>query len=392
MTKAGVGAEQIRVIHAPQSVGGNAYGLSKALRALNVDSVTVSLSRSPFQYHADVYVWSEEDGAFAKEFKRLLACIRAILRADIMHFNFGQSFFGPYVGTIDRRRLGLVGWMIRQLYRVFNWGLQWVELQTLRALRRPIFITYQGDDARQGDYCVANFTITFATEVDPGYYSPRSDELKRKAIRRFARHASRIYSVNPDLLHVLPESASFIPYSHVFMDDWKPVYSQTHPGPLRIAHAPSHRKVKGTELILSSLDRLKRQGYELEVLLVENLAHDDARRVYETADLVIDQLYAGWYGGLAVEAMALGKPVLTYIRHEDLQFIPPAMREELPVIEVSPSSIEVVLRQVLEMPRAEIVRLGRASRAFVERWHDPIKIAARLRDDYVNALTSIAGR
>jgi hypothetical protein len=41
-------------------------------------------------------------------------------------------------------------------------------------------------------------------------------------------------------------------------------------------------------------------------------------------------LFAGWYGGLAVELMALGKPVLAYIREEDLSFVDPQMRYELP--------------------------------------------------------------
>ena len=42
----------------------------------------------------------------------------------------------------------------------------------------------------------------------------------------------------------------------------------------------------------------------------------EARERYERADIVVDQLNAGWYGLFAIEAMALGKPVVTSL-HED---------------------------------------------------------------------------
>lgn len=155
---------------------------------------------------------------------------------------------------------------------------------------------------------------------------------------------------------------------------------------MRIAHAPSHRGVKGTHLVLEALDRLKAKGREFELVLVENLPNHEAKRRYETADVLIDQLFAGWYGGLAVEAMALGKPVIVYIRQEDLQYIDPAMAADLPFIEASPDTIEVVLERVLAMPRTELLALARKSRAFVEKWHDPQVVAARIKADYEQAL------
>ena len=90
--------------------------------------------------------------------------------------------------------------------------------------------------------------------------------------------------------------------------------------------------------------------------------------------------------GLAVELMALGKPVLAYIRDEDLHFIDPRMRAELPVLQVTPDTVAVALRSILEMPRQELGRLGKRSRAFIERWHDPMRIAADIKRDYEAAI------
>ena len=76
----------------------------------------------------------------------------------------------------------------------------------------------------------------------------------------------------------------------------------------------------------------------------KKLSNKEARKRYETADILIDQLLAGWYGGLAVELMALGKPVICYIREDDLKYIPKEMRDELPIINANTLYTQARLR------------------------------------------------
>jgi glycosyltransferase involved in cell wall biosynthesis len=206
-------------------------------------------------------------------------------------------------------------------------------------------------------------------------------------IRRMARFCEAIYTVNPDLLHVLPPGSRFVPYSHISLEEWCPLYPDpSSTAPLRIGHAPSHRGVKGTGAVVRAVEALRAEGQRVELVLVEGVSHQVARNLYEGIDVLVDQLYAGWYGGVAVEAMALGKPVLVYIRHEDLDGIPDAMRRDLPFVEVEEATLCDRLREVVRMSRTELHRLGRASRAFVERWHDPTQIAAQIKADYGSAL------
>jgi glycosyltransferase involved in cell wall biosynthesis len=134
------------------------------------------------------------------------------------------------------------------------------------------------------------------------------------------------------------------------------------------------------------VESLRRQGVSFDFQLVEGMSQIEARRCYERADLVVDQLLAGWYGGLAVEAMALGKPVLCYLRDEDLEWIPAGMRSELPLIGATPGSIEEVLRCWILKSREERLRKGEESRRFVERWHDPYRVASGLLEDYAEVL------
>jgi hypothetical protein len=152
-----------------------------------------------------------------------------------------------------------------------------------------------------------------------------------------------------------------------------------------VLHAPSHRGVKGTEHIVRAAERLQAEGVPFEFRLVEGLTHAEARRLYERADLAVDQVLAGWYGGFAVEMMAFGVPVVAYLREGDLAFLPEAMRRDLPVVSATPGTVYAVLKSLLTARRGELADLGRRSRAYVETWHDPLRVAATLKADYETA-------
>ena len=209
------------------------------------------------------------------------------------------------------------------------------------------------------------------------------DDYKRRQIKKFARYANRTYALNPDLLSILPP-AQFLPYARDTRE-WVPHYGEPRARP-RVLHAPSHRGVKGTRFLLEAAKRLKNEGVPFDLELIENLPHAEVQQRYRKADLVVDQLLLGWYGGFAVEAMALGKPVITYLRTSDLPNVPREMREELPVIPATPATIYDVLKEWLTVRRHALPERGRASRAYVERWHDAREIAKRLIADYGDIL------
>jgi hypothetical protein len=64
------------------------------------------------------------------------------------------------------------------------------------------------------------------------------------------------------------------------------------------------------------------------------------------------------------------------------------MAAELPFIQATPNGIESTLREVLEMPRAKLLELAKRSRAYVERWHNPIEIARRIKLDIEQAISA----
>jgi hypothetical protein len=299
----------------------------------------------------------------------------------VVFFNFGSTLFSP---NIPVKSSSILYNLLADTYYFINLIFQRLELIILKLRNVPIFIQYQGDDARQGSWCREHQSICIANEVDSYYYGPESDLLKIKQILLLQKYSSKIYSLNPDLLNVLPEHSSFLPYCHINLDEWKPKQKDKSLKPLRIGHAPTHRGVKGTRYILKAIENLKNKGFKFDFVLIENLDNKSAKNIYQNLDILVDQLLAGWYGGLAVELMAMGKPVIAYVREEDLRFIPIEMKNDIPIIETSPDLIEQTLEKILMMERVDLELLGIKSRKFVERWHNPRRIAEDLLKEIEN--------
>ena len=64
------------------------------------------------------------------------------------------------------------------------------------------------------------------------------------------------------------------------------------------------------------------------------------------------------------------------------------MRAELPIIRATTETIYDVLREWLTERRDELPEVGRRGRAYIERWHDPLKIAAELKGVYEEIASS----
>lgn len=139
-----------------------------------------------------------------------------------------------------------------------------------------------------------------------------------------------------------------------------------------ILHAPSSRLRKGTEHVLAACD-----GLDADLDLVEGLHHAEAFERYREADIVVDQLNAGWYGLLAIECMALGKPVVTFLHEEAVRRTEEVFGVPVPIVRATTDDLRARL-QPLVASAAERRRIGEASRVFAERVHDLDQVADRL--------------
>jgi glycosyltransferase involved in cell wall biosynthesis len=143
-----------------------------------------------------------------------------------------------------------------------------------------------------------------------------------------------------------------------------------------VLHAPSSRRRKGTEQVIAALE-----GLDADLEIVEGLHHDEAFERDRNADIVVDQLNAGWYGLFAIECMALGKPVVTYLHDEAVRRTNEAFGTDVPLVSATAETLRERLRPLIA-DAAERRRVGAASRAYVERVHDLDRVTDRLLDVY----------
>jgi hypothetical protein len=152
------------------------------------------------------------------------------------------------------------------------------------------------------------------------------------------------------------------------------------PAPARerplVVHAPSNRERKGTAHVEAACAELP---VDLEV--VHGLTHEQALERYKQADIVVDQLNAGWYGIFAIEAMALGKPVVGYLHEEAVRRTEAAFGAPVPIVNATKETLRDMLRRLADSPDERRSR-GEASRAYVQRVHDADLVADRLLDLY----------
>jgi glycosyltransferase involved in cell wall biosynthesis len=139
-----------------------------------------------------------------------------------------------------------------------------------------------------------------------------------------------------------------------------------------ILHAPSSRRRKGTEHVVAACD-----GLDADLVLVEGLHHTEAFERYREADIVVDQLNSGWYGLFAIECMALGKPVVTFLHEEAVRRTEEAFGTEVPLVRTTKEDLRARLESLLASAE-ERRRIGAASRAYAERVHDLEHVADRL--------------
>ena len=132
------------------------------------------------------------------------------------------------------------------------------------------------------------------------------------------------------------------------------------------------RNIKGTPHVVAAVERLKSEGHNVEYVFADNLHIADVRFIQAQADIVVEQLIYGWWGSTGVETMALGKPVVCYLRNEWKEnfFRNFPEYDSLPIVEADTATIYDVLKQlVLDEKLRE--RKGRESREFAEQHFSP---------------------
>jgi glycosyltransferase involved in cell wall biosynthesis len=328
------------VLHAPSEIAGQTSVLARALRDLGVEAWSLVTNPTFAQYTPDEATGDDARPPLARYAAYLGHVLKHAGRWDVFHFHFGRTLVPPHNPDLP-------------LYRL---------------LGRKVVFHYHGCDVRNRAHMRRAHARATCTECDPFCRPAR----QRRILASAARWADAEIVSTPDLLESAPRARQ------VHVAAWLPDYPYAEPRrePRLVLHAPTNRLIKGTRHVEAAFEALRPRYPRVEFRTVEKLPWARLRECMRECDVFVDQLFMGWYGMVSVEAMALGKPAMAYIRPD----FEPRMGDA-PVVRTSLETLASDLAALLDDPDRRAA-LAPAGRAYVEREHDAHVVARRLVDLY----------
>lgn len=223
-----------------------------------------------------------------------------------------------------------------------------------------------------------------------GFADQCTDDENSANLKRIKRHFDGAIRVAPI---ATPHYAStYLRWKSIDLDLWSPgipipeEFRLPPSNAVRIMHSFSPngrdfngRNIKGSSFVTAAIERLQREGWNVELIYVSDVESRHMRYYQAQADIIVDQLIYGWWGSTGVEALALGKPLVCYLRPAwKKAFLRAFPRDApLPIVEATTSNIYETLKELVENQQYR-VELGRQSRSFAERHYEPERNAAAL--------------
>lgn len=326
------------------SLAGWPYTLAKGFRDNGYRSLNVLPSNSDYagitnskgekksnrSLPFDRVLYDINDSKFKKLYKTLIFIIEVIRRGSIIHYH-GSAIL-PY--DLDT-----------YIFKIF---------------RIPMIKSWGGGDAR---------IISEAASLNPYFYryeEPLKDKKIRAMLKRLSKSGVKI-ATDPEMATY---SAPYFEKIYTFrapinFDTIKCIYPDIENNKPVFLHIPTHQFVKGTVHIKNAFEKLEKEGFEFQFKFLEpNLTQEQVRDEISKCDVYVDELRVGSYGVTAIEALASGKPTMTFIREDIVSQFP----SELPLINTNPDTIYDNLKYLILNPEKR-VEIGKKSRAYVEKYH-----------------------
>lgn len=251
-----------------------------------------------------------------------------------------------------------------------------IDLLFYRFFGKKVIFHYLGNDVQGYKISVEKYKWTnmpgFIGKSDPVAY----DKKITSRLLRETKYANLQLVCAPCYSEFVPKS-KVLPLA-INIKEYKCTKHPQNDIPV-VIHAPTHRAFKGTDYIIKAVEKLKYEGYILNFQMIENVTHKELKEWYVKCDLFIDQIMIGWYGTAAIEAMALGRPVICSIRKSYFEHI--TFGDEIPIIHADPDNIYNSIKYALDNKHI-LPGLGIKSRHFVEKHHDVVKLTKDLISFY----------
>ncbi len=341
----------MKVLHLPFNTSSQVSITVGALRFLGVEARGLVRNFSSIQDHSGIETmdWFGKPNPIGRLFRGIrwrLKMTRAMAWSDVIHWHWGDT-------TWRGMDLRLAAW-----------------------LGKPRLVEFWGDDLREPETASRdNPFIARMYKLNPEMANCRSG----RAQRLFQRHGFECLLPGVELCDYL-EAGVFAGYyqtrQRLPLENFTPRFPNPHKTRPLLVHAPSAKSKKGTEAVLSALDQLAKT-HPFDFKLLHQMPRSQALQTVAECDVFLDQFTIGAEGLASLEAMAMGKPVVCYIR--------PSLRarypDSLPIVSADQNSLAATVAGLLADGQRRH-ELGVRGRRYVEEYHDARQIAAELIDIY----------
>lgn len=342
------------IFQGPEEVAGQSYYFVKGLKENGCKVRHVVRKKNPFAFTCDKNLNIDRSKKYLFPLyivRILIEEIKDLFLCDIFHFHYGQTL-------------------------MYN-----LDLAILKLFRKKIFMEFHGSDLRNP---------VLAHELNPYDIDSVQGLTKRhqKLIVSACKYADGIILHDDELIPHLPDNHPPIFVVPLRIDPYDisvKEQSDNH-DKIRIVHAPTNRQAKGSDYIEDAIRDLQ-QEIDIDYIRVEKMKRDDAFEIYQNADIIIDQIRIGTYGVFAIEGMAMGKPVLTYIMPSMVQALP----EELPIVSANKDNIKQKLSELISNKELR-KSIGDNGLVYAETYHDYRINSELLLDIYRGKFKELTGR
>jgi len=149
---------------------------------------------------------------------------------------------------------------------------------------------------------------------------------------------------------------------------------------VRIVHSPTNRKYKGTDLIISVIEKIKREK-KIEFILLENKPRDEVLQVKCGCDIAIDQVGGSMggtgYGKAGLETLAMGITTITNMTGEYANWLP----ENPFVVANNEDDLYRKLSELIENTDQR-KHLGEKGKKWVDKYHGYKSVDSKLKELY----------
>lgn len=248
------------------------------------------------------------------------------------------------------------------------------DLPFYRLLGKKVVMEYLGNELQGYQESVRKYKWTNVTYMMTPEEGVVYDQMNLKRLAHEKPYIDKALVCAPCYSEFAPDAA-VLPLA-IDLRDYEYTPMPAFNGTFRIMHAPTHKGFKGTAFIEKAVRQLQAEGFSIDFDLVENVTHAELKERYKQCHLFIDQILGGWYGTASIEAMALGRPVMVFIREEYLSYID--YGDKVPVYSADPDTIYDVLKSVLTAGYDELEKRSHMSRRFTEEVHDVTVLTRQL--------------